>query len=70
MNQLNVDEEVALILIEEGFTSLEEVAYVPIQELLEVEGFDEDVVNQLRSSAKDALLTQAIASEERVNEKV
>jgi N utilization substance protein A len=68
MEQLQVETEVAEVLIEEGFTSLEEVAYVPIQELLEIEGFDEEIVTELRSRAKDALLTQAIASEERLNE--
>ncbi len=62
--QLNIDSEVADVLIEEGFTSLEEVAYVPIQELLEIDGFDEDSVTELRTRAKDCLLTQAIASEE------
>ena len=63
-----VDEEVADILIEEGFTSLEQVAYVPLQEMLEIEGFDEDTVNELRTRAKDALLTMEIAREERVDE--
>lgn len=62
--QLSVGEDVADVLIEEGFTSLEEVAYVPIQELLNIEGFDEDTVTELRTRAKDRLLTQAIASEE------
>lgn len=66
---LHVDEETAGVLIEEGFTSLEEIAYVPIQELLEIEGFDEEVVTELRARAKDALLTQALASEEKLNEK-
>ncbi len=66
---LQVDDDVAMVLIEEGFTSLEEVAYVPIQELLEVEGFDEEIVNELRSRAKNALLTQAIATEEKLGEK-
>jgi transcription termination/antitermination protein NusA len=66
---LDVDTEIAALLIEEGFTSLEEVAYVPIQELLEIEGFDEETVNELRVRAKDALLTQAIASEEKIGEK-
>jgi N utilization substance protein A len=65
---LHVDEEVANVLIEEGFTSLEEVAYVPIQELLSIEGFDEETVTELRTRAKDSLLTQAIASEERLTE--
>jgi len=64
MEKLDVDEEIADILIQEGFTSLEEVAYVPIQEMLEIESFDEDTVNELRSRAKDALLTMEIAREE------
>lgn len=68
-DNLQVDDEAANALIEEGFTSLEEVAYVPIQELLEIEGFDEEVVTELRSRAKDALLTQALASEEKLNQK-
>lgn len=61
---LNVDEDVAQVLVEQGFTTLEEVAYVPIQEMLEIEGFDEEIVNKLRSRAKDVLLTKAIAKEE------
>jgi len=65
---LDVDVEVADILISEGFTSLEEVAYVPIQEMLEIESFDEDTVNELRARAKDALLTMEIAQEESVQE--
>ena len=68
MAKLDVDQEIADILIEEGFTSLEEVAYVPIQEMLEIESFDEDTVNELRSRAKDALLTMEIAREESVEE--
>ncbi|MDP9901781.1 transcription termination factor NusA [Variovorax ginsengisoli] len=64
MEKLDVDEEIADILINEGFTSLEEVAYVPISELLEIESFDEDTINELRSRAKDALLTMEIAKEE------
>src|SRR5215470_5321367 len=68
VEKLDVDEEVADILIEEGFTSLEEVAYVPLQEMIEIEGFDEDTVNELRTRAKDALLTMEIAREERVDE--
>ena len=64
MAKLDVDEEIADILISEGFTSLEEVAYVPIQEMLEIESFDEDTVNELRTRAKDALLTMEIAKEE------
>jgi N utilization substance protein A len=66
MEKLDVDEEVADILVEEGFSSLEEVAYVPINEMLEIEAFDEDTVNELRSRARNALLTQAIVSEERL----
>lgn len=66
MEKLDVDEEVADILVQEGFSSLEEVAYVPINEMLEIEAFDEDTVNELRSRARNALLTQAIVSEERL----
>ena len=62
--KLDVDEEVADILIEEGFSTLEEVAYVPINEMLEIDSFDEDTVNELRNRARNALLTAAIASEE------
>ncbi len=68
MEKLDVDQEIADILIDEGFTSLEEVAYVPIQEMLEIESFDEDTVNELRARAKDALLTMEIAREENVEE--
>jgi len=68
VEKLDVDAEVADILIGEGFASLEEVAYVPMQEMLEIEGFDEDTVNELRTRAKDALLTMEIAREERVDE--
>lgn len=66
MERLDVDEELAGILIQEGFTTLEEVAYVPINEMLEIESFDEDTVNELRSRARNALLVEAIASEEHV----
>lgn len=66
MERLDVDEEVADILIQEGFTTLEEVAYVPLSEMLEIESFDEDTVNELRSRARNALLVEAIASEEHV----
>ncbi|TMH07224.1 MAG: transcription termination/antitermination protein NusA, partial [Betaproteobacteria bacterium] len=68
VDKLDVDEEVAEILISEGFASLEEVAYVPMQEMLEIESFDEDTVNELRTRAKDALLTMEIAREESVEE--
>ena len=64
MKDLDVDEEVATILVQEGFTSLDEVAYVPIEEMLAIDEFDEDIVNELRDRASDALLTRAIASEE------
>ena len=66
MEKLDVDESVADILIEEGFASLEEVAYVPLQEMLEIEGFDEETVNELRARAKAAVLTMEIAREESV----
>jgi N utilization substance protein A len=66
MEQLEIDEEVAEILVEEGFTTLEEVAYVPLEEMTAIEGFDADISTELRARAKDALLTQAIASEEQL----
>ena len=66
MDKLDVDEEVSDILIGEGFTSLEEVAYVPINEMLEIDAFDEETVNELRSRARNALLTDAIVREESV----
>jgi N utilization substance protein A len=62
--KLDVDDDVAEVLVGEGFTSLEEIAYVPLDEILAIEGFDEEIANELRNRAKDALLTQAIASEE------
>ncbi len=68
MEKLDVDEEVADILVQEGFNGLEEVAYIPINEMLEIEQFDEDTVNELRSRARNALLLQNIASEEKVEE--
>jgi len=66
MTDLDVDEDVALILAQEGFSSLEEVAYVPEQEMLDIDEFDEDIVTELRSRARDVLLTRAIASEEKL----
>ena len=63
-DSLDVDEEVATILVEEGFSSLEEIAYVPVAELQDIEEFDEDIVNELRNRARDVLLTRAIAKEE------
>ncbi|MDD5578727.1 MAG: transcription termination factor NusA [Methylobacter sp.] len=66
VEQLDVDEDIALILVEEGFNTVEEIAYVPVSEMLEIEGFDIDLVNELRSRAKDALLISAIADEEKI----
>ncbi len=67
MEQLDVDENVAAILVREGFTSLDEVAYVPKQEMMAIEGFDDDLVEELRSRARDVLLTKAIALEEKID---
>ena len=64
MEKLDVDEEVAAILVQEGFSNLEEVAYVPIAEMLEIAEFDQDIVEELRERAKEVLITQAIAKEE------
>jgi N utilization substance protein A len=66
MDKLDVDQEVADILIEEGFNSLEEVAYVPLSEMLQIDAFDEDTVNELRTRARDSLLTMELAKEELV----
>lgn len=66
VEQLDVDEDIALILVEEGFNTVEEIAYVPASEMLEIEGFDEALVNELRSRAKDALLIKALAAEEKI----
>ena len=66
--QLDVDEEVALILVQEGFSTIEEVAYVPKSELIEIEEFDEGIVDELRNRARDVLLTQAIVQEEKIDE--
>jgi N utilization substance protein A len=70
MEKLDVDQEVADILVQEGFGTLEEVAYVPVAEMLEIESFDEDTVNELRSRARNALLTQAIVTEEKLEHDV
>jgi N utilization substance protein A len=67
MESLDVGEDVAEVLVEEGFTTLEEVAYVPLEEMMAIEGFDEEIAQELRARAKDALLTQAIASEEQLD---
>jgi N utilization substance protein A len=67
MNALDVDEDVAVVLVEEGFTTLEEVAYIPLEEMMGIEGFDEAISEELRARAKDALLTMAIATEEKLD---
>jgi len=67
VSKLDVDEELADILIDEGFTSLEEVAYVPLAEMLEIEAFDEATVNELRERARNVLLTEAIVTEEQLD---
>ena len=66
IEELEVDEDLAQVLVDEGFTSLEEIAYVPLEEMLNIDGFDEDIVNELRARAKDRLLTKAIATEEKL----
>ncbi|MEN5032127.1 transcription termination factor NusA [Pseudomonas sp. Ps21-P2] len=66
IDELEVDEDLAQVLVDEGFTSLEEIAYVPLEEMLNIDGFDEDTVNELRARAKDRLLTKAIATEEKL----
>ena len=68
MEQLDVDEEVAAILAQEGFTTIEEIAYVPEEEMLSIEEFDEEIISELRDRASDALLTRAIASEEKLSD--
>ena len=68
MKHLDVDEEVATILVQEGYTSIEEVAYVPLTEMLEIEEFDQQMVEELRNRAKDVLLTMALAQEEELEE--
>ena len=68
MKQLDVDEDVATILVQEGFSTVEEVAYVPQAELIAIEEFDEEIVKELRNRARDVLLTQAIASEESLDQ--
>ncbi|MDD5276428.1 MAG: transcription termination factor NusA [Methylovulum sp.] len=66
VDQLDIDDDIASILVEVGFNTIEEIAYVPVSEMLEIEGFDEELVNELRSRAKDALLISAIAAEEKI----
>jgi N utilization substance protein A len=67
IEKLDVDEDVADILVKEGFTSLEEIAYVPIEEMVQIEAFDEETVNELRSRASAVILTEAIAKEEEIS---
>lgn len=67
VDALDIGEDIAEVLVEEGFTTLEEVAYVPLEEMMSIEGFDEEIAQELRARAKDALLTQAIASEEKLD---
>jgi N utilization substance protein A len=66
VRDLDIDEEMAQVLVEEGFATVEEIAYVPLEEMLGIEGFDEEIVEELRQRAKDALLTKALASEEKL----
>jgi N utilization substance protein A len=66
VDSLDIDEDMASVLVEEGFSSVEEVAYVPLEEMLAIDGFDEDIANELRSRSKDFLLTRALASEEQL----
>lgn len=66
VEDLGVDEDLAALLVEEGFTSIEEIAYVPVDEMLSIEELDEDIVNELRARAKDVLLTKALVSEEQL----
>jgi len=68
MAALDVDEEVAVILVQEGFTSVDEIAYVPREEMLGIEEFDEDIIDELRDRANDAILTRAIAKEEAISD--
>jgi transcription termination/antitermination protein NusA len=68
MKTLDIDEDLAVLLVEEGFTTLEEVVYVPLDEMLSIDSLDEDIVTELRNRAKDYLLTQALASEEKLEE--
>ena len=67
ITHLEIEEDLARVLVDEGFTSLEEIAYVPLEEMLEVEGFDQDLVEELRARAKDELLNLAIATEEQLD---
>ena len=66
MEKLDVDEEVASVLVDEGFASIDEIAYIPVSEMLAIEAFDEDTVNELRTRARNILLTQALVAEEKL----
>ena len=68
MDHLDVDEEIANILVQEGFSSIDEVAYVPENEIREIEEFDEELVNELRNRARDVLMTRAIVNEEKLTD--
>jgi len=68
MDKLDVDEEIAIILVQEGFSSIEEIAYVPENEMLKIEEFDNELVNALRERSKDIMLTSAIAKEEKLGD--
>ena len=68
IDKLDVDEDVAGVLVAEGFTTVDEIAYVPMNELLQIEDFDQDTVEELRNRARDALLIDAIASEEKLDD--
>lgn len=70
MKQLDVDQDVAGILVQEGFSTIEELAYVPVSELSSIAEFDEEMVKELRNRARDVLLTQAIASEESLEQQM
>ncbi|MGR0278026.1 transcription termination factor NusA [Marinomonas dokdonensis] len=67
VDSLEIDDDLAIQLVDEGFASLEEIAYVPMEEMLDIDGFDEDLVNELRSRAKDALLNKALQAEEQLD---
>jgi len=67
IDQLDIDDDIASVLVEVGFNTVEEIAYVPVSEMMDIDGFDEDLVNELRSRAKDALLISAIAAEEEID---
>lgn len=66
IDKLGISEDIAEILLEEGFTSLEEIAYVPLEEMLDIDGFEEEMVNELRQRARDTILTQELANEEQL----